>query len=143
MSINKKVLVGGVFDIIHYGHIHFLREAKKLGDHLVVAIESDTNVGRLKGPGRPIHDQKKRREMLESLTYVNEVIILGDKMSDKDYRTLVKKVRPNIIAVTAGDPILAKKKSHAEMVGARVIEIPKIKVASTSQIARLLGLENG
>ena len=69
----KKVLVGGVFDIIHYGHVHFLKNAKSLGDHLVVALESDKNVKRLKGEKRPIHNQNQRREMLESLEFVDEV----------------------------------------------------------------------
>jgi rfaE bifunctional protein nucleotidyltransferase chain/domain len=137
----KKVLVGGVFDIIHYGHVHFLKNAKSLGDHLTVALESDKNVRRLKGKTRPIHDQEKRREMLESLTFVDEVIILSDKMTDTDYRKLVEKVIPHVIAVTKGDPVLAKKKEHAKKIGAKLIEIPKVAVASTTQIARLLEIE--
>ncbi|MBI3343244.1 adenylyltransferase/cytidyltransferase family protein, partial [Candidatus Gottesmanbacteria bacterium] len=60
----KKILVGGCFDLLHYGHIRFLEEAKKLGDHLVVALESDENVRRMKGEGRPIHTQAQRKEML-------------------------------------------------------------------------------
>lgn len=136
-----KVLVGGVFDILHYGHIHFLREAKKLGEVLVVALESDKNVKRLKGNSRPFHNQNQRREILESLTFVDEVIILKESMSDEDYKNLVQTTKPNILAVTAGDPILKKKKSHAKTVNAKVVEIPKIKVPSTTQIAKLLKLE--
>ena len=79
--------------------------------------------------------------MLESLNFVDEVIILGPKMTDGDYEKLVIELKPHIIAVTAGDPILKKKEGHAKKVGASVIEIPKIKVASTSQIAKLLELE--
>ncbi|HJY98166.1 MAG TPA: adenylyltransferase/cytidyltransferase family protein [Patescibacteria group bacterium] len=141
MKAKRKVLVGGVFDIIHYGHIHFLKNAKNLGDHLVVALESDKNVRRLKGKTRPIHDQEKRREMLETLSFVDEVIILGDKMTDADYRKLVETVKPHTIAITKGDPVAKKKRKHAEKIGARIAEIPKIKVASTSQIAKLLGIE--
>jgi rfaE bifunctional protein nucleotidyltransferase chain/domain len=139
--MRKVVLVGGVFDILHFGHIHFLKKAKALGNYLVVAIESDKNVKRLKGTGRPIHTQKQRRDMLGSLSFVDEVIILKDKMRDSDYLELVTRVDPLIIAVTKGDPILEKKKEHAKKVGAKVIEIPKIKVASTSKIAKLLGIE--
>jgi FAD synthetase len=135
------VLAGGCFDIIHYGHIQFLKKAKALGTHLVVALESDKNIKRLKGNGRPIHDQKKRREMLESLNFVDEVIILGDKMNDKDYEAMVKKVHPQIIAVTEGDLILSKKQKQASAIGATVIEIPKIESPSTSQIAKLLDIE--
>lgn len=137
----KKVLVGGVFDILHFGHIHFLREAKKHGDYLVVALESDKNVKRIKGPGRPFHNQDQRKNMLESLRFVDEVIILEDEMQDSDYRDLVNKVRPYIIAVTKGDPMFDKKKGHAKLVGAKVVQIPKIKEISTTQIAKLVGLE--
>ena len=136
-----KVLTGGCFDILHYGHIHFLKNAKALGNNLVVALESDENIRKLKGKGRPFHDQEKRREMLTSLSFVDEVIVLPDKMKDEDYLKMVKSVKPQIIAVTAGDPILKKKQKQAEMVGAKVVEIPKVNSSSTSQIARLLGLE--
>lgn len=135
------MLVGGVFDILHYGHIHFLKKAASFGDRLIVALESDKNVKKLKGKTRPIHPQNQRREMLESLTFVDEVIILGNDMKDADYDLFVQKVRPNIIAVTKGDPVLTKKLNQARRVGARLIEIPKIKGISTTQIARLLEIE--
>lgn len=140
-KIRRIVLAGGVFDILHFGHIHFLREAKKLGDILVVALESDKNVKRLKGDSRPFHNQIQRREILESLTFVDEVIILKDEMKDEDYLDLVDRVRPFTIAVTTGDPVLEKKQAHARTVLAKVVEIPKIKVSSTTQIAKLLELE--
>jgi rfaE bifunctional protein nucleotidyltransferase chain/domain len=136
-----NVLVGGCFDILHYGHIHFLKKAKALGDYLIVALESDKNIKRLKGKNRPIHDQYQRREMLESLHFVDRVIILADKMDDEDYEKLVKIISPQIIAVTAGDPIVSKKRKQAEKIGAKVIEIPKIKTPSTTQIAKLLKIE--
>lgn len=137
----KKVLVGGVFDILHYGHIQFLKKAKALGDYLIIALESDANVKKLKGISRPIHNQKQRKEILESLSFVNEVLILKDEMHDQDYRELVKRVRPFAIAVTKGDPILEKKKTHGKLVGAEVVEIEKIDVPSTTRIAKLLRLE--
>ena len=62
-------------------------------------------------------------------------------MLDADYFELVDRVRPFIIAVTAGDPMLDKKKGHAKKVGAEVVEIEKIKVPSTTQIAKLLKIE--
>lgn len=136
-----KVLVGGCFDILHYGHIHFLKKAKALGDYLIVALESDKSVRKMKGEKRPIHGQFQRREMLESLNFVDQVIILGDEMKDKDYDKLVKLLDPQIIAVTEADPILKKKQKQAKEIGAKLIEIPKIKVPSTSQIAKLLEIE--
>ena len=137
----KVVLVGGCFDILHYGHIHFLKKARALGNYLVVALESDKNIKRLKGKKRPIHDQNQRREMLESLHFVDQVIVLADKMNDKDYEKLVKIVNPQVIAVTSGDPIIGKKRKQAEEIGASLIEIPRIKVASTTQIAKLLKID--
>jgi len=136
-----KVLVGGCFDIIHYGHIHFLKKAKALGDYLIVALESDKNIKRLKGEKRPIHGQNQRREMLESLHFVDQVIVLADEMKDKDYWKLVKVVNPQVIAVTAGDPIIEKKRKQAQEIGATLIEIPRINVPSTTQIAKLLKIE--
>jgi rfaE bifunctional protein nucleotidyltransferase chain/domain len=141
MQAKKKVLVGGCFDILHYGHIHFLKNAKRLGDFLVVALESDKNIKRLKGSGRPFHNQKKRKEILESLSFVDEVIILGPKMTDQNYKKMVQRVGPSVIAVTQGDPVLAKKKAHAKLIGAKVVEVSKIKSPSTSQIAKILGVE--
>lgn len=135
------VLVGGVFDILHYGHIQFLKKAKSFGSYLIVALESDKNVKKLKGRSRPIHNQNQRREMLESLHFVDRVIILKDEMKDKDYQKLVKIISPQVIAVTNGDPIIEKKRKQAEGIGAELIEIPKIKSPSTSQIAKLLKLE--
>jgi FAD synthetase len=135
------VLVGGCFDILHYGYIHFLKKAKSLGNYLIVAIESDKNVKRLKGSGRPIHSQKQRKEILESLKFVDKVIILKDNMADKDYFKLVGKIHPSIIAVTKGDSAFNKKKEQAKTVGAKIIEIPKIKSPSTTQIAKLLKLD--
>ncbi len=137
----KVVLVGGAFDILHYGHIHFLKKAKALGDYLVVALESDKNIKRLKGEKRPIHGQNQRREMLESLHFVDQVIILADEMKDEDYNKLVSVISPEVIAVTSGDPVIEKKRKQAESIGASLIEIPKIDVPSTTQIAKLLKIE--
>src|SRR3989344_5466470 len=108
-----KVLVGGCFDLIHFGHIHFLKKAKAMGDYLVVALESDANVRKLKGKGRPVHNQGQRRQMLKAISFVDQVIALPKMKSDEDYRALVKRVSPKVIAVTKGDKLTIKKKEHA------------------------------
>jgi len=141
-SGRRKVLVGGCFDIVHFGHIQFLKKAKSLGDYLIVAIESDKSVRKLKGKERPLHNQNQRKEVLETLKFVDEVIILKDKMTDEDYFELVKLLDPSIIAVTEGDPILAKKQKQAERVGATVVEITKVDSPSTSKIIAALSQEN-
>lgn len=70
----KKIVVNGTFDILHPGHIRLLTYAKGLGDHLLVAIDSDSRVTELKGPTRPIHPFAVRKEMLLALKPVDEVV---------------------------------------------------------------------
>ena len=139
--MRKTVLVGGCFDVLHYGHIEFLKSAKNQGDYLIVALESDDNVKRRKGDSRPIHTQEQRKTMIEALHVVDQVILLPSMENDADYQTFVEEIHPNIIAVTEGDPYLTHKQKQAETIGARVIEIPKIHTPSTSQLAKLIGLE--
>jgi len=137
----KTVLVGGCFDLLHFGHISFLKQAKTLGDYLIVALESDENVRRMKGEARPIHTQKQRKEMLESLLFIDEVITLPTMHNDSDYYELVRKIKPSVVAITQGDTAKVKKTEQAQEVGAQLIEIPKIHTPSTSQLVKLLGLE--
>jgi rfaE bifunctional protein nucleotidyltransferase chain/domain len=138
---NHIVLVGGCFDLLHYGHITFLKEAKKLGDHLIVLLESDENVRKMKGEARPIHSQKQRKKMLESLSCVDEVISLPPMEGDRDYDELVRNLKPSVIAITEGDVHKVKKSEQAQEIGAKLVIIPKIHTPSTSQLAKLLDLE--
>lgn len=137
----KKVLVGGCFDLLHFGHTEFLKTAKKYGDYLIVALESDENVRRMKGDTRPIHTQTQRKAMLESLQCVDEILSLPVMKTDTEYAQLVKDVHPAVIAVTEGDLIIDKKREHAKAIGAEIVIIPKIHTPSTSQLAKLLELE--
>lgn len=137
----KKVLVGGCFDFIHFGHVSFLKAAKNMGDWLVVALESDENVRRMKGPTRPIHTQEQRKTMLESLRFVDEVIALPPMNSDVEYAELVARVAPFVIALTQGDSMEEKKRQHAARIGAEIVIVPKVHTPSTSQLAKLLELE--
>jgi rfaE bifunctional protein nucleotidyltransferase chain/domain len=142
LNKNKNVvLVGGCFDLLHFGHIAFLKEAKKMVDYLLVLLESDENVKRLKGEGRPFHTQTQRKEMLESLSFVDEVRNLPPMEGDEAYYNLIKEIRPSVIAFTQGDPLLEHKMKQAKEVGAKAVVIPKIHTPSTSQLAKLLNLE--
>jgi bifunctional ADP-heptose synthase (sugar kinase/adenylyltransferase) len=95
----------------------------------------------MKGEARPIHTQVQRKEMLESLSFIDEVIALPPMHGDRDYYTLVRKIKPAVIAVTQGDAAIVKKTEQAAEVGATLVVIPKIHTPSTSQLAKLLGLE--
>lgn len=139
--MKKIVLVGGCFDLLHFGHISFLKNAKALGDHLVVALESDENVTHMKGASRPIHTQEQRKQMLEALSCVDEIISLPPMKTDEEYAALVSKIHPNVIAITEGDSMENKKREHAKTIQAEIVVIPKIHTPSTSQLAKLLELE--
>lgn len=139
--MTKTILVGGCFDLLHYGHISFLKQAKTRGDKLVVLLESDEKVRKLKGDSRPIHNQSQRKEMLEALSFVDEVTVLPAMTTDQDYVNLVAQIKPDIIAITEGDPIVDKKREQANRFGAKLVIIPKTHTPSTSQLAKLLGLE--
>lgn len=134
MKRKIKVLVGGCFDIFHYGHLHFLKESKKLGDYLIVLLEPDETVKKLKGPTRPIHNQDQRKEVLESIKYVDEVIILPENMKDEDYKKIVTTIKPDIIAVTKGDKNIDKKLDQAKFIGAKVVKTKSIKNLSSTKI---------
>ena len=94
MGLKKIVLAGGVFDIIHPGHIHTLTAAKALGDVLVVAIATDKTAQKMKKMS-PLHDQELRCELVSSLSMVDEAII----GHEEDIFETVKEVKPDIIAL--------------------------------------------
>lgn len=121
---NKKiVLAGGVFDILHSGHIAFLLHAKKQGDFLFVFLESDEKVKLAKGEKRPINIQQKRAAILSSLPSVDYVILLPFLKENKEYDDLVAKIKPDIIATTKDDKNIQHKKRQAEAIGAKVVEV--------------------
>lgn len=130
----KTVLVGGCFDILHYGHLRFLESAKKVGDFLIVALESDQFIIKKKRK-EPIHNQRERAEILAALKFVDAVIALPLFGSEEGYVSLVEKVRPDVIAVTEGDPHIKEKKAQAEKIGAEVkVVTPHVKGLSTRKI---------
>jgi FAD synthetase len=139
-SRKSIVLVGGCFDIIHIGHIKFLSAAKKMGDILIVLLESDGNVKKLKGENRPFFPQKERAELLTTLLFTDFIILLP-MMNEVDYIQLILKIKPKIIACTVNDPIIKKKILQAKSVGAKIKKIAYIKTYSSSSLAKKLGIE--
>ena len=136
---NTTVLVGGCFDVLHLGHIVFLRKARNLGDKLVVLLESDQNIKKNKGNNRPINNQENRAKMLKSLRMVDQVIKLPEMKTDDEYLKIVKQIRPTIIAVSENDKNLINKKNQAEQVGAKLIKVTKlIPHQSTSRIIEII-----
>jgi rfaE bifunctional protein nucleotidyltransferase chain/domain len=98
-----KVFTNGCFDIVHRGHLELLKYCDSvacpaMGGHLVVGLNSDESVHRLKGEGRPINNQEDRKFLLESLTFVYEVIIFDEDTPQR----LIEEIKPNVI-VKGGD----------------------------------------
>lgn len=131
------VLVGGCFDILHAGHKEFLKNAKKLGNVLLVLLESDESVKKRKGENRPVNTQNARATILTALESVDYVIPIPTFKHDQDYYKLTKLLEPAIIAVTENDPLLKVKQDQAKMVGGKVVEvIERIPNKSTTQLVQ-------
>lgn len=134
-KFKKTVLVGGCFDVLHPGHVIFLEKAKKAGDKLVVLLESDEKIKKIKGAGRPIHNQHERAIVLKALKCVDSVLMLPFIQTDKEYDAIVKKIKPDIIASTIGAPDNNHKERTARLVGAKLKYVTKmIGKHSTSRI---------
>lgn len=132
-SVSLKQLVvftNGCFDVLHRGHIELLAKSKALGHKLIVGLNSDASIRKLKGPNRPINSQENRKIALEAISYVDEVIIFDD---DTPY-SLIDKLRPDIIT-KGGDY------TKEQVVGnnlASVVIIPTVEgCSSTNTIERM------
>ncbi len=137
----KTVLIGGCFDIFHYGHLIFLKKAREQGDFLIVALESDQFIRKYK-KRNPVHDQEQRAEILSAVRYVGYVIKLPLLTSDDEYFELVKMVRPSVIAVTEQDSQIENKKKQAAYVKAKLKIVSNlIPKFSTQKIIKTLSFE--
>jgi rfaE bifunctional protein nucleotidyltransferase chain/domain len=127
----KLVFTNGVFDILHVGHVRYLTQARALGDALVVAVNSDRSVRELKGSERPLINEKERAEMLAALGAVNYVTIFDDLSP----RSLIAALLPDIL-VKGGDYSLDQihGREEVEAAGGRVVSLPFVEGASTSEI---------
>ena len=127
------VFTNGVFDLLHPGHVNLLLAARRLGDALVVGINSDASVRRLKGPERPFITARQRALMLAALEAVDYVVTFGEDTPLE----LVRRIRPDIL-VKGGewsqDAIVGA--DLVEAGGGRVVRIPMIKGISTTSLAR-------
>jgi len=120
------IFTNGCFDILHVGHLQYLEQSKNLGDRLVVGLNSDASVRRLKGPSRPVNSQADRKRMLEALHCVDEVVIFDE---DTPYDLIVS-LQPDV--VTKGGDYTAE-----DIVGyglAKVVVLPYVDGKSTTRI---------
>ncbi|MES2141874.1 MAG: bifunctional D-glycero-beta-D-manno-heptose-7-phosphate kinase/D-glycero-beta-D-manno-heptose 1-phosphate adenylyltransferase HldE [Pseudomonadota bacterium] len=125
------VMTGGCFDILHAGHVAYLEQAKRLGDHLVVAVNDDASVEKLKGTGRPINNLEKRMAVLAGLSAVDWIVPFSDATPER----LIKLLRPDIW-VKGGDYQLENlpEAKIVEAYGGQVKLIDCVAGCSTSAI---------
>lgn len=132
----RVVFTNGVFDLLHRGHVEYLEEARALGARLVVGVNSDRSVRRLKGSARPIVPEAERAELLESLECVDLAVIFDDDTP----LALIEAVAPDVL-VKGGDwPVESiVGRESVEGRGGRVLNIPLREGFSTSSLeARIL-----
>ena len=122
----RVIFTNGVFDILHRGHFTLLKAARALGEKLVVGINSDASAKRLKGDSRPINSEQTRKEQLEILSWVDEVIVFDE---DTPYE-LIKKLNPDMI-VKGGDYTIDQVVGH-DIVPVKII--PTVEGFSTTNI---------
>lgn len=137
LNFKKLVVVGGCFDLLHFGHIIFLQKAKAKGEILLALVESDETIQKLKGRERPIHSQIVRSQILAELKSVDFVLMLPPMNTDHDYDQLITLLHPSIIATTEGDKYAFHKKRQAKKIGAKMLYVTaEIEDHSTSKIIK-------
>lgn len=127
----RVVFTNGCFDLLHPGHTYFLGEARKLGDALVVAINSDRSVRALKGPGRPVFPIGERAEILAALESVDYVTIFDDLTPQE----VIARMLPQVLVKGAdwgSEEIVGRK--EVEAAGGRVVSIPLLPGYSTTAL---------
>jgi len=129
----RIVFTNGCFDLLHIGHTRYLQEAKKLGDCLIVGLNSDASVRTIKSDGRPIVPQAHRAEVLAALACVDHVVIFDEP----DPRHLIASIQPDVL-VKGGDwpieRIVGREIVQAR--GGKVVTIPLVPDASTTTLVQ-------
>lgn len=129
----RIILANGNFDLLHVGHVRYLRGAKALGGKLVVAVNSDESVRALKGEGRPIMPEQERAEIVSALADVDAVIVFPEL----DVRAIIREIRPDIHAKgTDYTPDTVPERDVVADCGGRVAIVGDSKDHSTSEIIR-------
>ncbi|MDQ3049315.1 MAG: D-glycero-beta-D-manno-heptose 1-phosphate adenylyltransferase [Bacteroidota bacterium] len=130
-SDKKIVFTNGCFDLLHYGHIDYLSKAASLGDVLIVGLNTDASVSKIKGPSRPVNDEKSRLHSVASLFYVSAVVLFDEPTPYE----LIKMVEPDIL-VKGGDykPETIVGYDIVKMKGGEVITLDFVPGYSTSAL---------
>jgi len=132
-SGERIVFTNGVFDLLHRGHVEYLREARALGDRLVIGVNTDASVRQLKGPGRPVVAEDDRTAVLAGLACVDLVILFDEDTPER----LIREVRPDVLT-KGGDWALEEivGREFVESRGGRVERIRLREGLSTSALVQ-------
>lgn len=114
------VFTSGCYDILHLGHVLHFNFCKSKGDVLVISLGNDANVRELKGPNRPINNQRFRARMLASLELVDYVVI-SEEMGIMDHDRMVAELKPDLYVVPGTDKRISDKRTLVEQYGGRLI----------------------
>jgi rfaE bifunctional protein nucleotidyltransferase chain/domain len=127
----KIVFTNGVFDLLHRGHVEYLEESRALGDRLVVGVNSDASVRRIKGPERPLVPAEERAELLAALACVDLAVIFDEDTPDR----VIREVQPDVL-VKGGDwaPDRIVGREFVEARGGRVLNVPLREGLSTTAL---------
>lgn len=127
----RVVFTNGVFDLLHPGHVRYLAAARREGDALIVAVNSDRSVRANKGPERPVITERERAELVAALSFVDAVLVFDDETPD----AVIKAIQPDVLvkgADWAADRIVGRDTVEAR--GGRVVRAPIEQGYSTSTI---------
>ena len=135
----KKVFVSGCYDILHAGHVEFFKQAKALGDYLIVSFASDAVLQKYKGRKSALPEAHKKY-LLESISFVDEVV-MGDNLDDPifDFKDAFIKMKPDILVATEDDKNSDKKREFCKRHGAEYVQLPKdltFETISTTEIRK-------
>lgn len=128
---HRVVFTNGCFDLLHRGHTRLLQQARELGDLLIVGLNSDVSVRRVKGPSRPVLSEEERAEVLSALASVDYVVFFDDP----DPGSTIAALAPDVLAKGADwakDQIVGRETVEGR--GGRVVTIPLVEGSSTSGI---------
>jgi rfaE bifunctional protein nucleotidyltransferase chain/domain len=129
----KIVFTNGCFDILHLGHVDYLEKARQLGDKLVLGLNTDVSISRIKGPSRPLQDEMSRARVMASLLFVDAVVLFDENTPLE----LIKNVQPDIL-VKGDDYTIESIVGHEviEAKGGAVKTVPLVKGYSTTNIVK-------
>lgn len=137
MDGHRLVFTNGVFDLLHVGHVRYLRHARAEGDALIVGVNSDRSVRAIKGPGRPMVSEGARAELLASLACVDAAVVFDED----DPHAIISRLQPDVLvkgADWAEDAIIGRDVVEAR--GGRVVRVPiEDGFSTTALLDRITG----